>query len=136
MTKTACLVAAFCACFCVTCPAQELFTTCSAAFLGDKIIVDDYSPSGKCVLPADAKGVLTVCTTDSHDGNLIFAKAKIKFKIALRDSTSKTLIMFADKTFEQVDIQKVLAQCKKGDHIVLLTLDNKYALPHNEILVM
>ena len=30
--------------------AQSRFSNCSAAFLNQKMIVDDYSPHGKCVL--------------------------------------------------------------------------------------
>lgn len=118
----------------LSCAAQEPFVNCAAAFLDQKIIVDEYSPTGKCALPADATGTLTVCTADLSPEKSV-AKDKIKFKIAIRDKGSNTLLLFSDKTYEQVDIQKVLARCKKGDHIVLLTLDDRYALPHHEILV-
>jgi hypothetical protein len=43
--------------------------------------------------------------------------------------------MFSDQTYKNILIQKVLAKCKKGDSILLITLNNQYALPHNEILV-
>jgi hypothetical protein len=42
---------------------------------------------------------------------------------------------YSNKTYQEVDIKPLLAKCKPGDAIVLLTLDDRYALPHNEILV-
>ncbi|MFN0175373.1 MAG: hypothetical protein ACKVU0_12040 [Saprospiraceae bacterium] len=127
-----------CAFFCfsltVTCFAQEAFTSCTAAFLDNKIIVDEYTPNGKCALSAASTGVLTVCTADLSPTNSIPVK-QIKFMVALRDQNTKTLTMFSSETYKQIDIQKVLARCKTGDHIVLITMDDAYSLPHNEILV-
>ena len=115
--------------------AQEPFSNCAAAFLDGKIVVDDYSPTGKCSLPLNAKGELTVCTADLSPTSSIPVD-KIKFRIAVRDANTKTLWMYSGDTFTKVNLRKVLAKCKKGDHIVLLTTDSEYALPHNEILVL
>ena len=113
---------------------QNHFNNCTAAFLGQKIIVDQYTTEGKCVLPLTATGKLTVCTADlSPDRST--AKDKIAFKIAIRDKNTGTLVMYSGDTYRKIDIQKVLAQCSPGDRIVLLTMDREYALPHNEILV-
>jgi hypothetical protein len=113
---------------------REPFTNCAAAFLDGKLVVDDYSPTGKCMLASTTSGQLTVCTADLSPERSVPVE-KIKFKVAIRDAHSKTLIMYSDETYKQVDIQKIMSSCKKGDHIVLLTMDNQYALPHNEILV-
>jgi hypothetical protein len=113
---------------------QNHFNNCTAAFLGQKIVVDQYSPEGKCVLPQTATGELTVCTADLSPERSI-AKDKIAFKIAIRDKNTGTLVMYSSDTYRKIDIQKVLAQCSPGDRIVLLTMDREYALPHNEILV-
>ena len=114
--------------------AQESFSNCAAAFLDGKIVVDDYSPTGKCSLAADATGELTVCTANLSPTSSIPVD-KIKFRIAIRDGNTKTLWMYSGDTFTKVNIRKVLDKCKKGDHIVLLTTDDEYALPHNEILI-
>ncbi len=121
--------------FCTPALGQEAFQNCTAAFLDNKIVVDDYSPTGKCSLAATATGKMTVCTADLSP-NASVAVDRITFKIAIRDHQSKTLVMFSNENYQQVDIQKVLSKCRKGDHIVLLTLDTRYALPHNEILVL
>lgn len=115
-------------------PAQKPFTNCAAAFVGSKMVVDDYSPKGKCRLSANSTGELSVQTVELSASE---SKAvdKIDFKVAIRDSETGTLHMYAGETFRQVPVQQVLARCKKGDHIVLLTIDTQYALPHNEILI-
>ncbi|MCC6463302.1 MAG: hypothetical protein IT260_22725 [Saprospiraceae bacterium] len=116
------------------CGAQTRFTNCSAAFLDNKMVVDDYSPTGKCSLPDTATGELTVCTADlSPQGS--HPVDQIKFKVAIRDQQTGTLTMFSNETFKRVDIRNILSRCRKGDHIVLITMVDEYALPHNEILV-
>ncbi|GAB2800811.1 hypothetical protein GCM10027275_53540 [Rhabdobacter roseus] len=113
---------------------QTPFSACSAAFLNNKMIVNEYSPQGTCTVAAGATGQLTVCTAELSP-QASKAIDKIDFKVAIRDEQTHTLLMYSDETYRQVDIQRVLSQCKKGDRIVLLTTSNLYALPHNEILV-
>jgi len=60
---------------------------------------------------------------------------KIPFKIAIRGGGSRTLMLFSEKTYKEIDIQKVLAACQKGEYIVLLTTEREWAVPHGEILV-
>ncbi|MEQ1744472.1 MAG: hypothetical protein ABMA02_03535 [Saprospiraceae bacterium] len=129
------LCALLCSVLSVTGFSQEAFSNCAAAFLNNKLVVDEYAPGGKCILPDSATGELTVCTANLSPENTVPVD-KIKFKVALRDKSTGTLTMFSNETYKQVDIRKVLARCKKGDHIVLVTTDTEYALPHNEILVM
>ena len=114
--------------------AQKSFNNCSAAFLDNKMIVDDYSDRGQCKIAANAKGMLSVCTANLSPTESIPVD-KISFMVAIRDHNTKTLVMYSAKSFKQLNIQKVLSQCKVGDGIVLLTQDKQYALPHNEILV-
>lgn len=121
-------------CLGTSAPAQQAFTNCSAAFVGDRMLVDTYSPKGKCTLATTASGTLTVqtvvlSTTESK------AIDPIDFKVAIRDKSTGTLHLYSKKTYRQVPVQHVLARCKKGDQIVLLTVGRRYALPHNEILV-
>jgi hypothetical protein len=114
--------------------AQQSFNSCTAAFVGDKMVVDAYTPKGKCRLSDKATGELTVQTVAlSPTENK--ALDKIDFKVAIRDKTTGTLHMYSNSTFRQLPVQRVLSTCKKGDQIVLLTVDKRYALPHNEIVV-
>ena len=113
---------------------QNQFSSCSAAFLDNKLVVDEYSPTGKCTLTQEAKGSLTVAEA-TYENNQWHQTATIDFMVAIRDKNTKTLMMFSPEIYKKLDIQKVISQCKKGDSIVVLTLKNAYALPHNEILV-
>jgi len=115
--------------------AQRDFTNCSAAFLNNKMIVTEYSNKGKSAVSEKSTGELTVCTAEIGPEKSKPVE-KIVFKVAIRDKESKTLVMYSDNTFRQIDIQDILKKCKKGDLIVLMTTDNQYALPHNEILVL
>ena len=123
-----------CCTLCSAAFAQDRFTNCSAAFLDSRMIVDEYSPTGKCVLPAAATGQLSVGTVELSPKEYRLIKP-LRFKVAIRDGNTKTLLAFSEETYERVDVQSVLARCQKGDAIVLLTLETDYALPHNEILV-
>ena len=114
---------------------KEDFNNCAAAFLDQKMIVDDYSPEGKCVVSSGATGKLTVRPVTINAGEAPVPGEKIKFKIALRGSGNRALMLLSEKTYKEVDIQDILKQCQKGDHIVVLTLEREWALPHHEILV-
>jgi Zn finger protein HypA/HybF involved in hydrogenase expression len=114
---------------------QNNFTNCSAAFLNSKMIVNEYSPSGKCTVSITEKGDLTVntvqlSTTESK------AIEPIMFQIAIRNKETGTLMLVSKEKIKKIEIEKVLEKCKKGDHIIVLTVNDEYALPHNEILVL
>lgn len=132
MMKKLIAVAFFCCAFAQFGFSQHI---CSAAFLGNKMIVDQYTKTGyKNEISLKATGDLTVNTVDLSPTE---SKAvdKIPFKVAIKEKDTQTITLFSKEDFMKVDVQKVLSQCKKGDQIVLLTLDKQYALPHNEILV-
>jgi len=108
--------------------------SCSAAFVDSKIVVNEYTPEGKCFLPSTATGMLTVQTADLSPTESI-PTGKLPFQVAIRNKESNTLRLFAKRTYHEIDLEKVLAKCQKGDHLVLLMLEEGYALPHHEILI-
>jgi hypothetical protein len=87
------------------------------------------------VLAATATGELTLRPVIFEEGKEPKAGEKIQFKIAIRSGGSRTLMLFSEKNYTEVDIQNILKECKKGDYLVLLTLERKWAVPHGEILV-
>ncbi|MDB5242401.1 MAG: hypothetical protein JWP57_3026 [Spirosoma sp.] len=99
------------------------------------MIVNEYTPKGTCRLSASSTGELTVQTVELSP-TITKALQKINFKVAIRDKATGALHLFSDRTYQQLPVQSVLATCKKGDHIVILTKDSQYALPPNEILVL
>lgn len=114
---------------------QKSFNNCSAAFLNSKMLVNEYSPSGKCTVSITEKGDLTVSTVELSSTE---SKAinPIMFQVAIRNKKTGTLTMVSKEQIKKVAIESILSKCKKGDHIVLLTVSRKYSLPHNEILVL
>lgn len=113
---------------------KEPFSNCAAIFLNEKLVVDDYSPTGKCQLPYSSTGKLTVCSA-TYENDKWSCTEKIDFRVAIKDGNTKTLWSFSDQSFKEIDFKQVLAKCKKGDFVVILTVNNLHALPHNEILV-
>lgn len=120
--------------FSAGCLAQHSFSTCSAAFLNSKMMIDTYTDAGQCRLLSTATGELTLQTVSLSP---IESKGieKLPFHVAIRHKETKTLMLVTKQEITHIEVQKVLAKCQKGDRIVLLTLDDEYALPHNEILV-
>ena len=113
---------------------KELFSICASIFLYEKLVVVDYSPTGKCQLPYSSTGKLTVCSA-TYENDKWSCTEKIDFRVAIKDGNTKTLWSFSDQSFKEIDFKQVLAKCKKGDFVVILTVNNLHALPHNEILV-
>ena len=114
---------------------QKNFNSCSAAFLNNKMLVNEYSPAGKCSVSITEKGHLTVSTVELS-ANKSKAVDSIIFQVAIRNKETGTVMLFSNEKIRKIEIQKVLEKCKKGDHILVITLNDKYALPHNEILVL
>lgn len=113
---------------------QNPFNDCAAICLDKVALVKDYSPRGTCEIELDATGTLAAYTVELSE-TAITPKKHIRFKVAIEDAATKTLWLFSEETFKKIPVEKILAKCKKGDVIRLLTVDNTYALPHNEILV-
>lgn len=113
---------------------QKSFNNCSAAFLNSKMLVNEYSPSGKCSVSIAQKGDLTVSTVELSSTESK-AVTPIMFQVAIRDKNTGTLMMVSKEGIQKIEIQKILEKCKKGDNIVVLTVNDEYSLPHNEILV-
>ena len=114
---------------------QNDFTNCTAVLLNNKMVVNEYTPSGKCELAIDAKGVFTVQPVSLGENGSADPRGKRRFKIAIRDGNTRTLFLYADKAYEEIEANKILSQCKKGDSIVFITMDRDLALPHSEVLV-
>lgn len=115
-------------------PDTNRFQHCAAAFLGSGMIVNEYTPSGKCSVRMNATGDLSVQTVNLGR-NYAKAVEPIAFRVAIRDKDTKTLLSFSGDAVKKMPVEKILARCKKGDAIILMTTDETYALPHNEILV-
>ncbi len=119
--------------------AQDLYNSCSAAFLNDQMIVEEYSATAKAKISKEAKGWISAGTVNLGDvrkGEKKFEITdKFEFGVAIKDANTGTIMLFSLKAYKKIEAEKVLAKCKKGDSIIIMTTDNTFALPHNEILV-
>lgn len=119
--------------------AQDRFSSCSAVFLNDQMIVEEYSANAKAKISKDATGWFSAGAVTLGDVSKGEKKAevtqKIEFSVAIKDANTGTIVLFSPKEFKKIEAEKVLEKCKVGDTIIIMTIDNTYALPHNEILV-
>ena len=111
------------------------FSNCSAIFLNGKMLVNEYSPEGKCKITASTTGKLSLHPVELFEDGRAVPKGDIRFKVAIRGLPSGTLMLWSEKTYKKVDLSKILPACKKGESIVLLTLEREWAVSHNEILI-
>jgi hypothetical protein len=120
--------------FCSKSFAQKAFTNCAAAFLDNKMIVGEYSNKAKASISLSAQGELSVGTValSEKENKLV---DNFAFSIAIKDKETGTLMLFSKENYAKIDIRKILSRCHEGDSIVILTLNDEYSLPHNEILV-
>jgi hypothetical protein len=119
--------------------AQDNFSNCSAVFLNDQVIVEEYSATAKARISKDALGWISASTVNLGDvskGEKKFEiTGKFEFGVAIKDGNTGTVFLFSPKEYKKIEAEKVLAKCKKGDSIIIMTTDKTFALPHNEILV-
>ena len=120
--------------FCKVVNAQDKFSNCAAAFLDNKMIVEKYEPNAKAHISKSSIGELKVSTVNISEKETL-AVDKILFSIAIKDSKTGTIILATKKPVLKYDLSTILTKCKTGDSIVILTENEQYALPHNEILV-
>lgn len=114
--------------------AQEPYTNCSAVFLNNKMLVEEYSDTAKCKISIDAKGEMVAATVELNKDNSRLVE-KFSFSVAVKDKDTGTMMLLTKEPIKKIEVEKVLAKCRKGDKIVVLTTENEFALPHNEILV-
>ena len=113
----------------------EAFSDCAAIFYKGEMLVNEYSPKGSCSIIKGNKGVITLASVELNENGGRAIK-NLPFKIAIKDHKTNTIVMYSDKKYTEIMIEDVLTRCRKGDKILIMTLDSTYALPHNEIEVM
>ncbi len=110
------------------------YKECAAILFDGKMLVDDYSPQGKCKVSAGTKGKLTVSEVQLGCQSAKPLKG-VGFRVAIKNDRTNTLWMYSPKVLFEVNIQEVLKKCEQGDSILIMTEDQKYSLPHHVIEV-
>lgn len=114
---------------------NEYYSDCAAIFFKGEMLVDEYSPSGKCKLEQGMEGTLSLSAVELNDLGGKPTK-KLSFQIAIKNPKTNTLYMYSDKVFESVQLEDILKKCTVGDHIIFLTTDQRYNLAHHEIEIV
>ena len=110
----------------------QTFNECAAIFLNDKMLVNEYTPNGKCKVTENASGILYVSTTELNVFSLLPYQS-VGFKVAIRNNKTNTLWLYSEETFMSIDLKKIIEKCEAGDEIIILTVDKSFSLPHNTL---
>jgi len=117
---------------------QGYAQSCSVVCLNDSWIPESYNVGAKCAIKYESSGIISVHETDEITAKKDYNRADfIPFKVAIYKKKIGTLVLFSEESYIRLDVQKVLAQCQKGDQIMVI-LDNteKYSLPHHRIDIL
>lgn len=112
----------------------EPYSNCTAIFYKGKMLVDDYSPDGKCRLEEGMSGRIVISTVSLSDFG---AKqtGNVGFKVAIRNTKTNTIWSYSDQVLYEINLEDILKKCEAGDNIIFITTNKQHALPHNEIEV-
>lgn len=111
------------------------YRECAVIFYDGKMLVDEYTPEGKCKVLPRQSGKLSLRTLGSSKTGCRSAEL-LSFRIAIRNKETNTLWMYSDQIFQEIYLDNVIQECKKGDTILIMTVDKRYSLPHHEIEIM
>lgn len=110
------------------------YKECAAILFNGKMLVDEYSPNGKCILSNGTAGKLSVSSVILNDKGATPGE-KIGFRVAIKNDRTNTLWMFSNDVHYELNIQSVMKKLEEGDSILIMTVDQKFSLPHHEIIV-
>ena len=108
------------------------YSDCAAIFYKGQMLVDQYSPEGKCKIEQGMKGPLTLSAVKLGESMAIPTKT-LSFQVAIRNTRTNTLWMYMADPVKEIQLEDILKECERGDRIILLPTNNRYALPHHEI---
>lgn len=114
---------------------KKTYQECAAIFYKGRLLVNEFSPEGKCKLEQGMRGKLSLSTVSLEEDSATPIK-KIGFKVAIKNDRTQTIWMFSDRVMQEVELNDILKKCEIGDRIIFMTVDQKYSLPHHEIEIV
>ena len=108
------------------------FGDCAAIFYEGEMLVDEYSPRGKCKLEEGMKGTLAVSTVMLSEEESKPIKS-LDFYVAIKNVKTNTQYLFSEKPVKTIQLEDILEKCNSGDNIIIMTTDRKNSLSHHEI---
>ena len=116
--------------------ASKDYSDCAAILFNGDVLVDEFSPSGRCTIEEKKTGKLNIATVDILTETLMIPKRLLKFHVAIKNMETNTLVLLTTEAVLEIELEDVRKQCSKGDLIIILTDDKKYSLTHHEIEII
>lgn len=118
----------------VAAPIDIDYQQCAVVLVDGDALIEAYTPDAECKLDyKQLEGTLSVASVRlSSDGEMI-PRQQISFMVAIKNTTTGTIWMYSQQAVKEVSVAEIRRACKLDDQILILTVDKKYALPHNTI---
>lgn len=97
----------------------------------DKLLSEMPWSNKKLSLGMQMYGDISLKIVD--DGERLSAIGTPTFQIAIKDNKTGTQRMYSNKVYTEINTETIVAQCKEGESIIILTTDKKYSLSQNVI---
>jgi hypothetical protein len=108
----------------------------SIFFDGRRLMGNDLSTdSDKIILEQGMRGTFTVAPVIMNQGVATQGKA-VPFRIAIKKKYMRSLWMYSDEVFEEVNFEDIMEECEVGDEIIFIMVNRDYFLQNYEVEVM
>lgn len=108
----------------------------SIFFQGKRLLGNDLTTEAdKITLEQGMRGKLTVAPVIMR-GTVATAGEPVPFRIAIKKKTMRSLWMYSDEIFEEVNFEDILEECEAGDEIIFIMVNREYFLQNYEVEIM
>lgn len=108
----------------------------SIFFEGKRLMGNDLATdSDKIILEAGMRGKFTVAPVIMNGDTATQGKA-VPFRIAIKKKSMRSLWMYSDKVFDEVNFEDIMQECEVGDEIIFIMVNRDYFLQNYEVEVM
>ncbi len=108
----------------------------SIFFEGKRLMGNDLATdTDKIILEAGMRGTFTVAPVVMN-GDVATQGKVVPFRIAIKKKYMRSLWMYSDEVFEEVNFEDIMQECEVGDEIIFIMVDKDYFLQNYEVEVM
>lgn len=99
--------------------------------MGNDLAMD----SDKITLEAGMRGKFTVAPVVMN-GDVATQGVAVPFRIAIKKKSMRSLWMYSEEVFEEVQFEDIMKECEAGDEIIFIMVNRDYFLQNYEVKVM
>jgi len=108
----------------------------SIFFQGKRLMGNDLATdSDKITLEQGMRGKFTVAPIVMR-GNVATPGNAVPFRVAIKKKYMRSLWMYSDEVFKEVNFEDIMEECESGDEIIFIMVDKNYFLQNYEVKVM